>query len=90
MITLADRCIKGITANRDVCRKYVENSIGIVTALNPYIGYENSSAIAKESLQTGKSVYNLVLEKGLLTEEEIERILSPEEMVQPRRHERKH
>jgi aspartate ammonia-lyase len=90
MITLADRCVKGITANRDVCRKYVENSIGIVTALNPYIGYENSSAIAKESLQTGKSVYNLVLEKGLLTEEEIERILSPEEMVQPRRHERKH
>jgi len=86
MITLSDRCIKGITANRDVCRKYVENSIGIVTALNPYIGYENSSAIAKEALQTGKSVYDLVLEKGLLTKEEIERILSPEAMVHPRRH----
>ena len=85
MIALADRCVKGITANRDVCRKYVENSVGIVTALNPYIGYENSTAIAKEALETGKSVYGLVLEKGLLTKEELDRILSPEEMVRPRR-----
>ncbi len=65
MITLADRCITGITANREVCRKYVEDSIGIVTALNPYIGYEQSTAIAKEALQTGKSVYDLILERGL-------------------------
>jgi aspartate ammonia-lyase len=85
MITLADRCIKGITANREVCRKYVENSIGIVTVLNPCIGYENASAIAKEALQTGKSVCDLVLEKGLLTKEEIERMLSPDEMIRPRK-----
>jgi aspartate ammonia-lyase len=68
-----------------VCKKNVEDSIGIVTALNPYIGYENATAVAKETLDTGKSVSNLVLEKGLLTKEEIERILSPEEMIRPRR-----
>ena len=85
MITLADRCIKGITANREICRKYVENSIGIVTALNPYVGYEKSAAIAEEALRTGKSVYDLVLEKKLLSKEEIEDILSPEKMIRPRR-----
>lgn len=85
MIILADRCIKGITANKDVCRKNVENSIGIVTALNPYIGYENSTMLAKEALQTGRPVYELVLEKKLLSREEIERILSPGEMVRPRK-----
>ncbi len=84
MITLADKCVIGITANREVCRHYVENSIGIVTALNPFIGYENATAIAKEALETGKSVYELVLEKGLLTKEELDKILSPEEMVKPR------
>jgi len=56
-----------------------------VTALNPYIGYENSSSIAKEALKTGKSVYELVLEHNLLTKEEIDRILSPEAMLHPRR-----
>jgi aspartate ammonia-lyase len=85
MIALADRCIKGITANREICRKYVENSIGIVTALNPYVGYEKSAAIAEEALRTGKSVYELALEKKLLSKEEIEDILSPEKMIHPRR-----
>jgi len=85
MAVLEERCIKGISANRDVCRKNVENSIGIVTALNPYIGYENSTMLAKEALQTGKPVYELVLEKKLLSREQIERILSPEEMVRPRK-----
>ncbi|PJB78343.1 MAG: aspartate ammonia-lyase [Acidobacteria bacterium CG_4_9_14_3_um_filter_49_7] len=85
MVILADRCVLGITANKDICRSYVENSIGIVTALNPYIGYENSSSIAKEALKTGKSVYELVLEHNLLTKEEIDRILSPEAMLHPRR-----
>ena len=75
MITLRDRCVKGITANREVCRKYVENSIGIVTALNPYIGYENSTVVASEALQTGRSVYDLILEKKLLSKEEIDKIL---------------
>ena len=85
MLVLADRCVMGISANREICRKYVENSIGIVTALNPYIGYENSTAIAKEALHTGRSVCDLVLEKRLLTREEIERILLPENLLRPRR-----
>ncbi|WP_156792179.1 aspartate ammonia-lyase [Desulfotalea psychrophila] len=83
-VTLASRCIVGIEANRDVCRSYVENSIGLVTALVPVIGYEPSAAIAKEALKTGGSVYNLVLEKGLLTKKELDDMLSPEKMTDPR------
>ena len=71
-ITLASRCIVGIEANREVCRQYVENSIGLITALVPVIGYEKSATIAKEALKTGGSVYNLVLEKGWLTKEELD------------------
>ncbi len=81
---LAEKCVDGITANRDRCRKLVENSIGLVTALNPLIGYENSSAIAKEALETNRSVYDLVLEKGLLTKEKLDEVLSPESMMRPR------
>jgi aspartate ammonia-lyase len=83
-ITLASRCIVGITANRNVCRKYVENSIGLVTALVLVIGYEKSAAIAKEALKTGGSVYNLVLEKGWLTKENLDDMLRPENMTDPR------
>jgi len=83
-ITLASRCIVGIEANRDVCRNYVENSIGLVTALVPVIGYEKSAAIAKEALKTGGSVYNLVLEKGWLTQEKLDDMLRPENMTDPR------
>lgn len=81
MDTLRYRCIDGITANVEHNRKTVENSIGLVTALNPYIGYENSTAIAKEALETGASVYSLVLEKKLLSKEELDRILDPENMI---------
>ncbi|MGW8161017.1 MAG: aspartate ammonia-lyase, partial [Desulfobulbales bacterium] len=83
-ITLASRCISGIEANRDVCRGYVENSIGLVTAMVPVIGYEQSAAIAKEALKTGESVYNLILEKGLLSQEELNEVLRPENMTDPR------
>lgn len=83
-VTLASRCIVGIEANRDVCRGYVENSIGLVTALVPVIGYEPSAAIAKEALKTGGSVYQLVLEKGLLSQEELDDMLKPENMTDPR------
>ena len=83
-VTLASRCISGIEANRDVCRGYVENSIGLVTALVPVIGYEESAAIAKEALKTGSSVYNLVMEKGLLSQSELEDILKPDNMTDPR------
>ena len=82
--TLTRRCIQGITANEDQCRKYVDCSIGIVTALNPYIGYENSSRIASKALETGKGVMDLVLEEGLLSREQLEKILSPSQMCHPR------
>lgn len=83
MITLADKCIDGITANEQICSDFVYNSIGIVTALNPYIGYENSASIAKEALNTGKRVYDLALERGLLSKEELDNILTPQNMLNP-------
>ncbi len=83
-VTLTSRCIVGIEANRDVCRNYVENSIGLVTALVPVIGYEQSAAIAKEALKTGGSVYTLVLEKNLLSQEALDDMLRPENMTDPR------
>ena len=81
--TLRVRCIEGITANEEKCRNEVHNSIGVVTALNPIIGYKNSTKIAKEALETGGSVYDLVLEHGILTKEELDTILSPENMIKP-------
>jgi aspartate ammonia-lyase len=83
-LTLAERCVRGITANREHLRRSVEHSIGVVTALNPYIGYENATAIAKEAHATGASVYDLVLAKGLLTQAQLDDILRPEILTQPR------
>jgi aspartate ammonia-lyase len=82
--TLADRCVSGITANREVCRQMVEHSIGLVTALNPYIGYEKSTEVADEAMKSGRSVYEIVLEKGYLSQTELDDILSPENMTRPR------
>lgn len=82
--TLTSRCIKGISANVDQCRTLVEKSIGIITALNPYIGYENSTRIAKKALETNRGVMELVLEEGLLSKEQLEDILTPEKMTRPR------
>ena len=62
----------------------VENSIGLVTALNPYIGYEKSTLVANEALQSGRSVYEIVLEKGYLSQHQLDDILSPENMTRPR------
>ncbi|MEE1022205.1 MAG: aspartate ammonia-lyase [Muribaculaceae bacterium] len=81
--TLRTRCVEGIVANEDRCRDYVRNSIGIVTALNPVIGYKNSTKIAKEALETGGSVYDLVLEHDILSKEDLDTILSPENMIKP-------
>lgn len=81
--TLRERCVTGITANRDQLRALVENSIGIVTALNPYIGYENATRIAQEAHATGKSVYALVLEKKLLSRQQLDDILRPEALTRP-------
>jgi len=82
--TLADKCVLGITANKEHCHELVLNSIGLVTALNPYIGYENSTIVAKEALQSGRSVYEIVLEKGLLEKDELDEIIKPENMIKPR------
>jgi len=81
MKVLSTRCIAGITANEKVCREMVERSIGLVTALNPHIGYEASTLIAKEALETNRSVYELVLEKQLLSKQELDKILAPENMI---------
>lgn len=81
--TLVARCITGITANAEHCRKNVRDSISIVTALNPVIGYKHSTEIAKEALNTGRSVYDLVLEHGILSREDLDTILAPENMIKP-------
>ncbi len=83
-IVLTSRCISGIEPNRERCRDYVQNSIGLVTALNPVLGYEKSAAIAKEALKTGGSVYDLVIAKGWLMREKLDELLKPENMTHPR------
>ncbi|MBB1271361.1 aspartate ammonia-lyase [Psychromonas sp. SR45-3] len=83
--TLAIRCISGITANEEHCKSMVYNSIGIVTAINPYLGYEESTRIAKEALATGENIINLIKRDGLLTDLQLADILNPENMTQPRR-----
>ncbi|MDP2237666.1 MAG: aspartate ammonia-lyase [Bacteroidales bacterium] len=81
MKILGTRCIAGITANESHCRSMVMNSIGLVTALNPYLGYEASTLIAKQALESGRSIYELVLEKQLLSKQELDKILAPENMI---------
>ena len=81
--TLRVECIDGITANPEHCRDMVEHSIGIVTALKPYIGYALSTEIAQEALATNGSVYQLVLDKGILTKEQLDKILDPKHMIRP-------
>ena len=81
MNTLRVKCIDGITVNVKHCREMVKHSIGIVTALNPYIGYKASTKVAKEALETGLSVYNLVLGHGLMTKEKLDEALDPRNMT---------
>ncbi|QDZ39389.1 aspartate ammonia-lyase [Euhalothece natronophila Z-M001] len=80
--TLTDRCLKEIQPRRDRCQNYAEASLALVTALNPHIGYLNAAALAKESLETGKSLRELVLEKNLMTEEALAQVLNLEDMSQ--------
>lgn len=82
-VTLADRCVKGITANRDHLRQAVENSIGIVTALNPYIGYAAATSVASDALAHGRSVSELVLERKLLTRAQLDEILDARALTSP-------
>ena len=81
MNTLRTRCIDGITVNADHLYKMVKHSIGIVTALNPYIGYKASTKVAKEALETGVGVYDLVLHYGLMTKEKLDEALDPKAMT---------
>lgn len=84
-VTLQDKCVAGITANKDRCYELVVGSIGIVTNLVPVIGYEISAAVAKEALATGRSVADIVLEQGHLTKEQLDKLLAPENMIRPAR-----
>jgi len=81
MTTLIHRCVEGITANEERCRGVVSYSIGLVTALNPILGYEVCTELAKEALENNRGVYDLVLEKNLMSKEELDKVLSPESMV---------
>jgi aspartate ammonia-lyase len=81
---LTTKCITGITANRERCRDLVEHSIGIVTAVMPAIGYKRATEVAKEALETGVPVRELILRKGYLTAAELDEVLSLEAMTQPR------
>ena len=83
--TLADKCVLGITANADRCRELVEQSIGLVTALVPFLGYEACSEAAREAFRTGRPVRDVLLERGLVTPEELDRLMKPENMLRPRR-----
>lgn len=84
--SLADRCIDGITANKEFLRSQVEASIGVVTVLNPLIGYDAAASIARQALTDGRSVTSLVLERGLLTATELDEILRPERLANPQAH----
>lgn len=81
--TLTDNCIVGITANRERCQHLVDESVGTITALTPYIGYEPAANIAKEAIQTGMQVKELILKKEILDQESIEKILDPYAMTSP-------
>ena len=75
------QCIDGITANKEVLNRYIERSVGIVTALNPVLGYEKTTELAKEALATDKGILELIREKNLLTEEQIRELMNPATMT---------
>jgi len=79
--TLRVHCVEGITANEDVCKHYLEHSIGTVTALNPVIGYEKATELAAEALESGEGIIPLIREKHILTDQQIDEILSPEALT---------
>lgn len=82
--TLAERCVVGISANPEMLRAQVENSIGLATALNPYLGYDNATEVAKVALRDNRRVYDLVLESGLLSKQQLDEILQPGILTSPR------
>jgi aspartate ammonia-lyase len=83
-LTLAQKCVEGITINHDRLQALMDHSLGIVTALNPYIGYANATAVAQAALTSGRGVAEIVLERGLLSQHDLDQILKPEALTQPR------
>lgn len=83
MNTLAARAIQSITANRETCKHNVHYSISLVTALNPYIGYENSTKAAKIAMKTGKSVYDIILEENMMSKDKLDEIMKPDNLIKP-------
>jgi aspartate ammonia-lyase len=81
---LQDRCVEGITANRERMQSFVEQSVGVITALVPILGYETTTEIAKEALESGRGVYDLVCDRGLMTRDQLDRLLNPASMTAPR------
>ena len=81
--TFIDNCIVGIKANRERCRELVDRSVGIITAINPHVGYETAARIVKRALEEERSVKDIILEEGILSAEELEKILNPYEMTEP-------
>ena len=79
-----EKCVAGITANQNRCNFYVQATVSLATALNPYIGYAKAAEVAKESVATGRSIIDIVREKKLLTEAQIKEILDPARMTEPR------
>lgn len=81
--TFVDKLLEGMEANREQCQKWVDNSVGVVTALLPHIGYEQSAMLAKEAYNTGRPIREIILEKGILPEDKLTQIMSPEQMTRP-------
>jgi aspartate ammonia-lyase len=78
-----ERCVRGITADEARCRRYFETSVGLATLLNEPLGYAKAAEIAKESMKTGKTLRELILEKGLLTAEQLDKALDPKRVTEP-------
>ena len=81
--TFVDKLLIGLEPNREQCQEWLDKSVGVVTALLPHIGYENSAMLAKEAYNTGKPIRQVIMEKGLLSREKMEHILSPRQMTTP-------
>jgi aspartate ammonia-lyase len=81
---LQDRCVEGITANRERMQMFVEQSVGVITALVPVLGYETTTEIARIALESGRDVYDLVCERGLMNRDQLDRLLNPASMTAPR------
>ena len=82
-VLFVENCVSGITANETRCRYLVENSVGVITAICPHVGYQKAADIAKQAIKTGESVRELILKEGLLTEEELNEIMDPVNMTEP-------